>query len=121
MLLLGKWRNTLKQDDICFPYMHISDTLSMVGVDLKASWQASRKVNNDTTVDKALKCISSWRAGKFMPLVCRPFSTNTYCLSKVWFRSSSVDLRVRDITEISKKIKSYCYQDPYQKPNEDTL
>ena len=93
----------------------------MVGVDLKASWQASRKVNNDATVDKVQKCISSWRAGKFMPLVCRPFSINTYCLSKVWFRSSSVDLRVRDITEISKKIKSYCYQDLYQKPCEVTL
>ena len=56
-----------------------------------------------------------------MPLVCRPFSINTYCLSKVWFRSASVDLRVSDITEISKKIKSYCYQDLYQKPSEVTL
>ena len=96
-------------------HMHISYTLSMVGVELKASWQASRKVNNDFTVDKIQKCINSWRAGKFMPLVCRPFSINTYCLSKVWFRSASVDLRVSDITEISKKIKSYCYQDLYHK------
>ena len=39
----------------------------------------------------------------------------------MWFRSSSVDLRVSDITEISKKIKSYCYQDLYQKPSEVTL
>ena len=56
-----------------------------------------------------------------MPLVSRPFSLNTYCLSKVWFRTSSVDLRVGDITAITKKIKSYCYQDLYQKPSEVML
>ena len=56
-----------------------------------------------------------------MPLVSRPFSINTYCLSKVWFRTSSVDLRAGDITAITSKIKSYCYQDLYQKPSEVLL
>ena len=121
VLPLGRWRNSLQQEDIGFPYLHISDRLSMVGVELTASWQASRKINNDDLQSKVEKCINSWRAGKFMPLICRPFSLNTYCLSKVWFRTSSVDLRVGDITAITKKIKSYCYQDLYQKPSEVLL
>ena len=107
VLPLGRWRNTLQQEDIGYPYMHISDSLSMVGVELKASWQASRKTNNDDLQTRVEKCINSWRAGKFMPLVSRPFSLNTYCLSKVWFRTASVDLRVGDVTAITKKIKSY--------------
>ena len=56
-----------------------------------------------------------------MPLVCRPFSLNTYCLSKVWFRTGSVDMRAGDITAITSKIKSYCYQNLYQKPSEVLL
>ena len=56
-----------------------------------------------------------------MHLVCRPFSLNTYCLSKVWFRTSSVDLRAGDITAITIRIKSYCYQDLHQKPSEVML
>ena len=66
-------------------------------------------------------CIGSWKAGKFMPLVCRPFSINTYCTSKVWFRTGSVDLRVADVTAITRKLKSYVYQDLFQKPSEVLL
>ena len=53
-----------------------------------------------------------------MPLVCRPFSVNSYCLSKVWFRTHSVDLRVGDISAISSACKSWIYQDMLEKPNE---
>lgn len=56
-----------------------------------------------------------------MPLVCRPFSINTYCTSKIWFRTGSVDLRVGDVTAITSKLKSYCYQDLFQKPSEVLL
>ena len=56
-----------------------------------------------------------------MPLVCRPFSVNTYCISKIWFKTGSVDLRVSDGTAISSKLKSYVYQDLLQKPSEVML
>ena len=56
-----------------------------------------------------------------MPLISRPFSVNTYCSSKIWFRTFSVDMRVADITAISSKLKSYCYQDLFQKPSEVML
>ena len=54
-------------------------------------------------------------------MVARPFSINTYCLSKVWFRTSSLDLREGDIAAITSKAKSYIYPDLLQKPSEVTL
>ena len=121
VLPLGRWRRSLQQEDISFPYMKLCDSLSMVGVELTASWQTSRKLNNDELQKRVQSCIGSWKSGKFMPLVSRPFSLNTYCTSKVWFRTGSVDLRVGDITAITSKLKSYCYQDLYQKPSEVLL
>ena len=56
-----------------------------------------------------------------MPLVCRPFSVNSYALSKTWFRTHSVDLRVGDIRAIESLCKSYIYQDMLEKPSELVL
>lgn len=93
----------------------------MVGVELTVTWQSNRKLNNDELQVMVQKCVGSWKSGKFLPLVCRPFSVNTYCLSKVWFQSGSVELRSSAISAINSKIKSYCYQDLYQKPSEVLL
>ena len=121
VLPLGKWRTTLKQEDIGLPYMKICDTLSMVGVELTATWINTRKINNEILLKKVQTCINSWKSGKFMPLICRPFSVNTYCSSKIWFKTCSVDLRVCDVTAITSRLKSYCYQDLLQKPTEVLL
>ena len=121
VLPLGRWKDSLQQEDIPFSYMKLCDTLAMVGVELAANWQTSRKVNNDELQKRIQSCIGSWKSGKFMPLVSRPFSINTYLTSRLWFRAGSVDLRVGDITAITSKLKSYCYQDLFQKPTEVLL
>ena len=121
VLPLGKWKTSLKQEDVGFPYLRISSQLSMVGVELTASWQTTRKVNNDDLQNRVQNCIGAWKSGKHMPLVSRPYSLNTYCLSKLWFRTCSVDLREGDISAITSKVKSYCYQDLLLKPSEVTL
>ena len=121
VLPLGRWRRSLQQEDIPFPYMKLCESLAMVGVDLTATWQATRKKNNDELQMKVNACIGAWKSGKFMPLISRPFSINTYCTSKVWSRTGSIDLRVADGTAISSKLKSYCYQDLLQKPSEVLL
>ena len=121
VLPLGRWRQTLQQEDIRFPYLQLCSSLSMVGVELTASWQSTRKLNNDEIQERVQSRLASWKSGTFLPLICRPFSINTYCLSKVWFRTSCVDLRVLDITAITSKVKSYCYQDLFQKPSEILL
>ena len=62
VLPLGRWRNSLQQEDIHFPYLKITESLSMVGVDLTASWQSTRKLNNDELQDKVSKCIGAWKS-----------------------------------------------------------
>ena len=56
-----------------------------------------------------------------MPLINRPYSINTFCLSKVWFKCSSVNLRVCDTNKISSSIKSWLYADQLEKPEEHVL
>ena len=85
------------------------------------SRKSTRKVNNDELQSRVQGCIGAWKSGKHLDLVSRPYSLNTYCLSKVWLRACSIDMREGDITNITSKIKSYCYQDLLQKPSEVTL
>ena len=56
-----------------------------------------------------------------MPLTNRPHSLNTYCLPKVWFKCSSVNLRVCDVTKITSNIKSWLFADQLEKPGELVL
>ena len=53
-----------------------------------------------------------------MPLTQRPWSINTYCLSKVWYKSNVLDLRVSDISSINSKVRSWLYSDQFEKPEE---
>ena len=62
-----------------------------------------------------------WKSGKFMHLSMRSWSLKQYCLSKVWFRTHSVDLRVMDVTSITSSIKGWLYADQLLKPEERIL
>ena len=56
-----------------------------------------------------------------MPLVLRPWSVNSYVMSKVWFRCGSVDLRVGDIFAINSSVNSWLYADLFEKPSEAVM
>ena len=111
----------MEQEDIPLNYMVLSDSLEMVGVELKATWAQTRKVNGDIIQTRVNTTVNAWKSGKFMNLTCRPWSLNTFALSKVWFKCHTVDLRVSDITCISSKIKSWLFQDQLEKPEEMVL
>ena len=115
---LASWKGTLRQEDIPCPYMTLTDALDMVGVELRATWPQTRKANGDALQSRIIKKTNLWKGGKFMPLSMRGGSINTYCLSTVWFKTHSVDLRVMDITKITKAIKSWLYADMLFKPEE---
>ena len=73
-LPLANWRKSLQQEDLpanC-QYLVLSDHLDMVGVQLRAIWTQTRKVNGDIIQERVSKTIKPWRAGKFMPLSMRP-------------------------------------------------
>ena len=120
-LALGRWRGVLKQDDIPTPYMRLTDTLDMVGVQLTATWSSTRKKNGDLLQSKVSNQIGTWRTGKFMPLTSRPFSVNSFSLSKVWFRCATVNLREGDFKSINSSIKRWLYADLLLKPEEMVL
>ena len=90
----------------------------MIGVQLYATWQKTRSANCDMIVERVSKIFNSWSSGKFMPLNLRLWSINCPALSKVWFKSASVDLRVKDITAITVSVKSWLYKDLLEKPVE---
>ena len=122
-LPLGRWRKSLQQEDLppACQYMILSDHLDMVGVQLHATWTQTRKSNCDMIQKRVSNIINAWRAGKFMPLIIRPWSVNCYVLSKVWFKCGSVDLRVSDLTAINKSVKSWLYADLWEKPSEAVM
>ena len=101
--------------------MTLSDHLDMVGVTLMATWAKTRKVNGDAIQSKVKNTIGPWKAGKFLPLTQRGWSLNCYALSKVWFRTKCVDLRVCNTKSFMSSCKSWLYQDIFEKPAETVL
>ena len=53
-----------------------------------------------------------------MPLNQKGWSINQYCLSKIFFRTHSIELRQLDITKITSNVKSWLYADQLLKPEE---
>ena len=117
-LPLSRWRGTLQQEDIPCTYMTISDHLEMLGVELRATWVQTRKANGEICQSRIEDTIRQWKSGKFMHLNLRSWSINQYCLSKVWFRTHSVDLRLQDVNKVTSLVKSWLYQDQFIKPEE---
>ena len=101
-MALGRWRGVLEQEDIPLSYMELSNSLEMVGVELKATWSQTRKANGDIIQTRVNNIVNSWKSGKFMDLTSRPWSLNTYTLTKVWFKCHTVDLRVADYTSVTR-------------------
>ena len=120
-LPLGRWRGTLTTEDLPVNYVAISDHLDMVGVKLKASFIQTRKENCDILQNKVQNVIGPWRGGKFLPLSLRSYSINSFCLSKVWFKCPSINLRACDHSKISAIIKSWLFQDQLEKPEDFLL
>ena len=117
-LPLGRWKGTLTQENLPFQYIKLSEHLDFVGVELRSTFTQTRKSNGDQLQTRVQNTIGPWRSGKFMPLTLRPYSANTYVLSKVWFKCSSVNLRVQDITTINISVKFCLCQDCLEKPCE---
>ena len=93
----------------------------MVGVELKASWIQTRKVNGEICQSKVSRTINAWKSGKFMNVTDRPWSLNSFAMSKVWFRCHTIDLRIVDITNLTSSVKSWLFQDILEKPAEMVL
>ena len=99
--------------DIGLPHLRIVESLAFIGVSLTANWQRTRNENMDDLLTRVKTTIGSWKSDKFQSLVCRPFSVNTYCLSKIWFRTHTIG-----IASVTSAVNQYVYQ---EKPSEGLL
>ena len=86
--------------------MLMSDHLDMVGVELRATHTHTRKVNGDIIQE------DYW--GMEIREIYATLTENTYCLSKVWYKSNVINLRVADISSINSKVKSWLYADQFE-------
>ena len=93
----------------------------MVGVQLTASFNHTRQLNGDKVQEKVKNVVGPWKGGKFMPLIERPFSINSFCISKMCFRSSSINLREADFKAMNSQIKSWVFADQLETPEEMIL
>ena len=82
-LALGRWRGILSQEDLPHQYVTISDHLDLIGVELRATFTQTRKVNGEKLQSRIRNTIGPWKAGRFMPLTLRTNSVNTFALSKL--------------------------------------
>ena len=118
MLPLGRWKGTLEQEDVPLPYLKLTDHLDYLGCKLYANYNTTRRENGEILKKKVKDQIGSWKSGKFLPLTSRPWSINIYCYSKLWYRTSCLDLRVGDSTAITSSVKGWLFQDMLEKPQE---
>ena len=117
-LPLGRWKGSLEQEDIPLPNLKITDHLDYLGCKLYANYSAARSENGDILKLKIRDQLNSWKSGKFMSMTLRPWSLNTYCLPKLWYRTACLNLRVGDSTAIASYVKGWLYQDTLIKPQE---
>ena len=118
VLALGRWKGTLQQEDIPLPYLKLTDHLDFLGCKLYANYSASRRENGEILKKKVKDLIGFWKTGKFLPLTSRPWSINTFCLPKLWYKTGCLDIRVGDSSAITSTIKSWLFQDMLEKPQE---
>ena len=120
-IALGKWKDKMTQGMIPHSFFSLSDHLDFLGVQLKATYSLTRKVNGDILQDRMKKIVGPWRGGRFMPLNLRPHSINTYAISKLMYMCNTIDLRIGNIKAFNKTAKSFLYADLLEKPDELTL
>ena len=99
----------------------LTDNLNFLGVQLAKNASTTRSINGEVLTERVKSKIASFKAGRFSPLVCRPYAANTYIMSKICYRAAVFDLRCKDLKSIQSSVKSWISQDLLMKPKETIL
>ena len=119
-LTLGRW-SRWSQADSPLNYMSIVSEINMLGVTLGRNSSKSRAANGEELVKRVQKKLSIYKSGRFSPLTCKPFTANTYLLSKITHRCGVISMRAADTRKIQSLIKTWITQELLQKPPEMIL
>ena len=100
---IGSWKNwTIRE--IPLKYLTILEHLDILGVKLFANFNQTRSKNGEILMKKINNLINGWKSGKFMPLLDRSTSINTFALSKIWYRAASINFKMGDIDNMQSKL-----------------
>ena len=111
-------RSRNNQEHTPLPYLKVTESLDYLWCKIYSNYGVTRRENGEVLKKKIRDQVNSWKSGKFLPLILRSWSLNTYCLPKLWYRTACLDLRVGDSTSIASSVKSWLYQDLLLKPQE---
>ena len=53
-----------------------------------------------------------------MSLTQRPWSVNSFAISKIWFKCNCLDIRALDANSVTSKVKAWLFADQLEKPEE---
>ena len=120
ILTLGQWARW-KQEDVPLNYVRLTDSLNFLGVQLSRNASKTRRINGEILTTTVKTKIASFKAGRFFPLICRPYAANMYVMSKLCYKAAILDLRCKDLRAIQSSIKSWIFQDMLLKPRESIL
>ena len=84
-LALGKWRIELTQDKIPFDLFTLSKHLDFLGINIEATFGATRKANGIILQERIKQVINPWKGGRLMSLTLRSHSVNFYAFSKLLY------------------------------------
>ena len=90
--------------------MLVVQELNILGVKMPRSSNTSRNINGEDLAQRVKDTIAGYKAGRFLPLVSRPSSANTFILSKLSYRSSIFNLRQQDINKMQSATKQWVTQ-----------
>ena len=121
LLPLGCWNSNLRQEMIPFDFIKITDGLDIMGVKLCSKFHMTRVKNSEYITEKVDKITNMWKSGRYMALVDRAHTLNSNVLSKVWFRTSSIPLRVQDVQGITRSMKAWMLKDQFNRNISDQI
>ena len=116
-LALGRWRGTLQQEDMPYPFIKLSDSLDFIGVTLMATFSKTRQINCEIIERRVSDTVNPWCGGKFQSIVERGHSVNCYAYSKAFFRCASIPLRKESERRVQSAARTWMFQDCFEKPS----
>ena len=121
ILRLGMWKKTMNRESIPLEYLTISESLDMLGVKLTSCNSLTVRMNGEEAQKRVENTVRIWSSGKFVSLYLRPLLVNSFCLSKIWYKTHSLQLRQSDIASIESNCKKYIYKGMLLKPEPEIL
>ena len=69
---LGVWKQWLTQETVPLPFLLVTDSADVLGVQLFEKWTETLRENGEKVVQKVTNMANKWRSGRYYPFILRP-------------------------------------------------